>query len=123
METEPEKIHTGYADGQEIADTKSRTPHVDRSLIRITEKQTLEFFNEGLKQASDYAKRMGKSQGHEIWSDISIICDHIRQQGMALFRAKGLSWSETLKIIDNRLKMTSGVLESKRKQQKKFIIH
>lgn len=114
------KIHTGYADGPELEDTKGTA--VDRSLTRISEREVCEFFNEGLKQAAAAAKQMGIAQEHEIWKDVGILCDHIRSQGLSLFTSKGLSWVETLKILDEREKMTASVLDAKRKPNKHFLM-
>ena len=122
MINEEDKVHTGYADGPALADTKSRTPAVDKSLTRITEKEVCEFFNEGLKQAASAARQLGIVQEHDIWTDISTLCDHIRSQGLTLFTQRGLSWTETLKIIDDRQNMTSSVLEMKRSPKKKFLM-
>jgi len=116
------KVHTGYADGPEISDTKSRN-QIDRSLTRISERETLEFFNEGLKEAASAARQLGLAQEHPIWTDISTLCDHIRSQGIQLFTSRGLSWTETLKILDDRQNMTSGVLDAKRKPAKKFLLN
>ena len=116
------KVHTGYADGPEIADTKAINS-VDRTLSRIGEREICEIFNEGLREAADAAKQLGEAQSHPIWTDIGLLCHHIREQGMALFRAKGLSWAETLLILDARQAMTSSVLDAKRAPQKKFLMN
>ena len=120
---EEDKIHTGYADGPEIADTKAKNASVDRSLVRIDERQIIEYFNEGLKKAASYARRMGRSQENEIWMDVAILCDHIRSQGLGMFTSKGLSWSETLRIIDSRQETMSNALNATRKPTKKFLIN
>jgi hypothetical protein len=102
MSKKSRKIQTGYADGPELADTKPIVPYVDKSLTLITEKEVSEFFNHGLKQAADAAKKLGIAQSHEIWTDIAALCGNIRRQGMQMFNAKALTRIEVLKLCDSR---------------------
>ena len=115
-----ERIQSGYVD-HALDDTKAKNK-VDATLTAINEYEIQEMFNEGLKQAADYAKRMGIVQEHPIWTDIATLCTHIRKQGMQMFNARAISRVETLKLCDDRQKMTNAVLENKRTPKKRFIM-
>lgn len=96
------------------------TSETDTSLTRITEKETMEFFSEGLKQAESAARQLGILQNHFIWHDISSLLQSLRSHGIKLARSKPLTRSNVLSMLDIRQKRMAGDLDGKR--PKKFII-
>ena len=88
----------------------------------ISEKETMEFFCEGLRQASDAAIRLAKAQNHPIWEDISKLMDEMHNQGLYLARSKPLSRSHVLGMLDIRQKKSSDILEASRPKAKPKLI-
>ena len=93
----------------------------DKSLTPITERETFEFFVEGLRQASSAAMQMSRLQNHPIWADVSELLDEIHNHGVSLWKSKPLSRFEVLKMIDVKQSKSSDNLEKTR--PKKFIIN
>ena len=90
----------------------------------VSEKETIEFFNEGLLQASSAARQLAKAQKHEIWKDISILCDQIHNTGIHLAKSKPLSRQQTLQILDRREAAMSNKMDDNRPVAKpKFLLN
>lgn len=96
------------------------------SLSYISEVESMEFFVEGLKQASSAAIQLARAQDHPIWHDISLILDEMNNRGVELANSKPLSRFKTLELLNAREKKMSNTLDEKRDQQggaKKLIIN
>ena len=90
----------------------------------VTEKESIEFMLEGLKQAASAARQLGKAQQHEIWIDIGLLMDEIHNRCFQLSTAKSLGRQKTLHILDARENVMSKKLEETRPQPKpKFILN
>ena len=93
----------------------------DSFVTAITEKETLEFFSEGLKQAASAAQQLAIAQNHSIWARIALTCMNIRLVGLKLASAKSLNRQTTLQILDRYEDVTSDKLEENR--PKKFLVN
>lgn len=88
----------------------------------INDRETIEFFNEGLKQAASAARQLAKAQNHPIWHDISTLCDEIHNTGIGLSQARSLGRQKTLKILDHRETVMAKKLDATRAAAKPKII-
>lgn len=88
----------------------------------VTEKESIEFFREGLKQASSAARQLASAQSHPIWDDISKILDEMHNNGMKLILGKPLSRQNTLMILDRREKVMSDKLDAERTPTKPKLV-
>ena len=86
----------------------------DRSLTRISEKETFEFLKEGLRQASSAASELADVQRHAIWMDISSLLDELHNASVQLHKSKPLSRTNVLSMLDVRQKRMAGDLNEKR---------
>jgi hypothetical protein len=90
----------------------------------ITEKETLEFFSEGLKQAASAARQLASAQSHEIWKDISLLLDELHNNGIQMACAKSLGRQKTLQILNHRETIMNKKLDDKRAAAKpKFLLN
>lgn len=67
----------------------------------MNEKDSIERFTEGLKKAADRARELGRAQKSKHWMQVANGLDGIRVKGMQMFRAKALSRTDVLKMLDN----------------------
>lgn len=74
----------------------------DAFVTPVSEKESMEFMNEGLLKASSAARQLARIQNHPIWFDVSILLDEIRNNGINLANSKSLGRQKTLKILDIR---------------------
>lgn len=74
----------------------------DSSTSVISEKESLEFFNEGLKKAASCAMEMAAFQSHPIWRDIATLLNELRQKGMMMANSKAMSRQDVLLNLDRR---------------------
>ena len=81
----------------------------------VTEKQTAEFFNDGLLQAASAARQLGVVQENPIWHDISIILDQMRNSGIDIANSKSLSRTQVLSMVDVRQKTLNAQVEASRR--------
>lgn len=84
-------------------------------VTRVTERETVEFFHEGLCQAAGAARQLAILQQHEIWSDVSKLLDEIHNNGMKMILAKPLSRTDVLSMLDKRESRTLENLDKIRK--------
>ena len=45
----------------------------------VTEKESIEFMSEGLKQAASAARELAVAQNHPIWADIALLLMELRE--------------------------------------------
>jgi len=91
--------------------------HADKFVTPITEKETIEFFSEGLKQAASAAKDLAVEQNHPIWGQIALACSELRLYGIQLANGKYIGRQKALQILDLREKKMSDNLEKSRPQK------
>ena len=90
----------------------------------VSEKESIEYMLEGLKQASSAARQLGKAQSHPIWVDIGMLMDEIHNRCLQLSTAKSMSRQRTLQILDSRENVMSKELDKTRLQAKpKFLLN
>jgi len=89
----------------------------DKSLTPITERETFEFFVEGLRQASSAAMQMSRLQNHPIWADVSELLDEIHNHGVSLWKSKPMSRFDVLQMIDGKQKKSVAALDESRPQK------
>ena len=94
----------------------------DFELSRVSEKESMQYFSEGLRQAASAANALAHAQRHPIWFDIEKLLSELHNQGVMLSRAKSLTRMETLNILDARQKANSGTLNEHRETKSKLII-
>lgn len=70
----------------------------------ISEKETAEFFREGLLQAASSARMMSTAQKSELWADIASLLDELRQRGCVVANQRALSRQQVLDMLDIREK-------------------
>lgn len=88
----------------------------------VTEKESMEFFMEGLKKASSAARQLAVLQNHFIWHDISKLLNDMHDDGVKLARGKALSRFETLEIVNAREKALTQKVEAERAPSKPKLI-
>lgn len=90
----------------------------------VSDKESIEYMLEGLKQAASAARELGKAQSHPIWVDIGLLLDEIHNRCLHLSTAKSLGRQKTLQILDNRENVMSKKLEETRPTPKpKFLLN
>lgn len=90
----------------------------------VSEKETIEYFSEGLKQAASAARELAIAQNHQVWADIAILCMELRLYGIKLASEKALTRQKTLQILDHRENVMSKGLDDKRILEKqKILLH
>lgn len=90
----------------------------------VTEKESIEFMSEGLKQAASAARELAIAQNHPIWADISLILMELRMHGLQIANGKSLGRQKTLQIIDRHETMMSSKLDDSRPQPTpKFLLN
>jgi hypothetical protein len=90
----------------------------------ITEKETMEFFTQGLRKAASAAKELAKLQENFIWADISILLNELHNSGVTLATSKALKRTEVLTMIGDRQKTLEKQTNASRvPSSKKFIIN
>lgn len=90
----------------------------------VTEKESIEFMSEGLKQAASAARELAVAQNHPIWADIALLCMELRVHGLQLANGKSIGRQKTLQIMDNYETMMSKKLDEVRPQPKpKFLLN
>ncbi len=60
-------------------------------MSEMSEKETLERFDEGLKMAVSRAKELAQAQQNEGWVLVGIILERIRTDGLKLAKSKGIT--------------------------------
>lgn len=93
----------------------------DTTLTRITEKETFEFFSEGLRQSASAASQLAELQKHAIWEDISTLLMQLHNNGIEMYKSKPLARFDVLGMLDKRQTVMSDKLENQR--PKKFILN
>lgn len=93
----------------------------DTSLARITERETFEFFSEGLRQSASAASQLAELQKHAIWEDISSLLMELHNNGVEMYKSKPLSRFDVLQMLDTRQNVMSDKLEDTR--PKKFFLN
>lgn len=88
----------------------------------VTEKESIEFMSEGLKQAASAARELAIAQNHPIWQDIALILMELRLHGIQIATGKSLGRQKTLQVLDQYETIMSNKLDEGRPQQKPKII-
>lgn len=88
----------------------------------VSEKESMEYFIDGLKQASSAARQLAMLQSHGIWADISKMLDEMNNSGVRIANSKPLSRQETIHILDERETRMSLALDAQRTKVKPKII-
>ena len=73
-------------------------PEIDGAiaLTPISEKESMEFFDDGLKYAADRARQLAKKQSHPIWADIALILEEMRDKGKKIAEGKSMGRLDVL---------------------------
>lgn len=88
----------------------------------VNEKETMEFFCEGLLKASSSARELAIVQNHPIWHDVSLLLDEIRNKGVDLSKEKSLGRQKTLQILDIRENIMNKTLGERSPLNQKFFL-
>lgn len=88
----------------------------------INEKEALEYFVEGLRRASSRAKEMGRLQNHEIWMDISKICEEMLLSGVMIAESRPMGRMEVLAMINRREKRMGAKRDAEANPKPKLIM-
>lgn len=90
----------------------------------ITEKESIEFMSEGLKQAASAARELAVAQNHPIWVDIALLLMELRVHGLQIANGKSLGRQKTLQMLDDHETIMSKKLDEGRPQPKpKFLLN
>lgn len=90
----------------------------------VSEKETIEYFSEGLKQAASAARELAIAQNHPVWADIALLCMEIRLCGLKMATDKSLGRQKMLQLLDDRETIMPKTLADSRPPQKpKFLLN
>lgn len=71
-------------------------------MSEMTEGESFERFDENMKKAVSRANELGIASGNEDWMAVAKNLELFRTTGAKLHRAKALSRSETLRMLDEQ---------------------
>lgn len=71
-------------------------------LSLMSEKETLDLFNNSLREAASIAYQMAELQQNPIWADIAQILKYLCMQGMQLANGKAMSRTDVLQSLEQR---------------------
>jgi len=72
-------------------------------MSEMTEQESFERFDEGLKQAADRARELGKLQENKGWGQFAYQLDCLRKTGTAFYKQSPLTRQMALNMLDERM--------------------